>query len=146
MKDVHLEEYVKDQTLTVATMSLIVLFISSCASMYTENEKLYDITKISAAEKENGLVVKISAAKKIGTVEAWIGDDNWLYITIPDTNIDFDQIMELEKNPMFVKMEYFKMNQVIQLSLQMKKKADQLEVVRYPDYNDVYIALYKFAY
>lgn len=144
MKVIPLEEHVKGQTLFVVTLSLITLSISSCATMYTGNEKSFDITQISATEKTNGFVVTISATKKIGNVEAWIGNDNWLYLTIPDTNVNLAQITSLKKNPLFMKIEYFKMNEVVQLSLQMKDKVDQLDVVRYPDDNDVYIALYKF--
>jgi hypothetical protein len=144
MKDLRRKECIKGQILFIATLGLIALSISSCASLYTERENSFDIARISAAEKTNGFVVTISATKQIGKVEAWIGNDNWLYITIPDTNVNLAQIASLEKNPLFVKTECLKMDEVVQLSLQMREKVDQLNVVRYPDDNNVYVALYRF--
>jgi hypothetical protein len=136
--------HIDNRKVFVLAISSFLVLVSACATLYTEAEKSFDITRISAEEKANGLVVTISATKEIGKVEAWIGDDNWLYITIPDTNIDYTQMAQLAKDSTFSKMQYFRYNRAIQVSLQLKEKVDHLDVVRYPDNDDVYIALYKF--
>ncbi|HUI28631.1 MAG TPA: hypothetical protein VLX91_00340 [Candidatus Acidoferrales bacterium] len=105
--------------------------------------KKFDVTGISAETKDNGYVVKLSAVRKIESVEAWIGDDNWLYITIPDTSVDLDQIGRLRKNPIIERMECFFYHASVQICLQLKEKVEQLDIVRYRDENDVYIALYR---
>ena len=122
----------------------VAMFISSCASLYTESTTSFDRTKITADIKTNGIVVTISTKREIGNVEAWIGDDNWLYITIPDTSIDLDEVNRLEDGPVFSRVLCFRHQDSVQLTFRMKEKVDHLDVVRYPDSKDIYIALYKF--
>ncbi len=114
----------------------------SCAAVYTLEPP--SISRILVEQRSNGYVLKIFAARKIGKVEAWIGNDNWLYITIPDTSIDFSQLDGLENSPLIARTQFFRYTDAAQITLQLKEKVDQVQVLRYPDDDDVYVVLYQF--
>ncbi len=135
---------ITDRRLFICSVILIITSFSACTTFYTARGNLFDISGISAETRTNGIVVTISATKQIGHVEAWIGDNNWIYITIPDTSVDFTRLRRLEENPIIAEMKCFKYAEAFQISLQIKEKVDQLDVVRYPDDYDVYISLYRF--
>ena len=123
---------------------MIGILMSSCTAVYTTSESAFNIAGIVAEQKSNGYVLKIEAVKRVGNVEAWIGQDNWLYITIPDTSIDVAQLKGLEKSPVIAKVQLFTYQTAAQITLQLKEKFDHVEVLRYPDDNNVYVVLYQF--
>ena len=125
-------------------LGILSLLISSCAAVYTTSESAYNISGIVAEQRTNGYVLKIEAVRKIGNVEAWIGQDNWLYITISDTSINVKQLNSLEKSPIVGKMHFFRYQTAVQVTLHLREKFDHIDVLRYPDDNNIYIALYQF--
>lgn len=128
-------------SIPVATAVLLV----SCASLYTSGIRTYRITGINAEARTNGYVFKIEAMQKIGKVEAWVGQSNWLYISIPDTSIDATKLSELKKCPVVSKMEFFRYGSSVQVTLQLNEKFDHVGVLSYPDDNNVYVVLYRFT-
>jgi len=130
--------------LTVILMVVAMSAFFGCTAVYTERNSDFDISGIVAEEKENGFVVKIETAKEIGGVEAWIGADNWLYISIPDTDVDLTKFDELKKNHLIEEAEFFHYPGSVQVTLRLKEKMDHLEVLHYPDDRNVYVVLYQF--
>ncbi len=99
--------------------------------------------QLRPAKDTNGGVVKIIAAKKINNVEAWLGNNNWLYITIPDTSISTLWLNRLKKNLLVEKTEFFRYAEAVQVTLKLREKMDHVEIIRYPDDNNIYIALFE---
>ena len=128
-------------TAAVASIAACTLF-SACAAIYTMMHPGYDVSAITATKKSNGIVFKITAQRKISDVEAWLGAGQWLYITIPDTSINVSQLNQLEGTQMVVKTEFFRYLQAVQVTLKLREEMDHVEIVRYPDSDDIYVVLY----
>jgi hypothetical protein len=120
------------------------VFLVSCASIFTSSTHSFNISGITAEQRSNGYVFKINATQKIGNVEAWIGEGDWLYMSIPDTSVNSRQLDDLARCPIVSSMKIFRYAGSVQVTLQLKQKFDHVAVLRYPDDNDVYIVLYLF--
>lgn len=120
------------------------VLLVSCASIFTSRTPSFTIAGIQPEERANGYVFKIEAAEKIGKVEAWIGPDNWLYMSIPDTSIDANQLNDLTKCSIVSRMQFFRYGASVQVTLQLTKKFDHVGVLSYPGDNNVYVVLYLF--
>jgi hypothetical protein len=129
---------------SVTTLVLGLFLFSGCTSVFTAGSLHdIDITGIRALEKSNGYIVEISANKKIGNVEAWLGDNNWLYITIPDTNISGRQVNDLSRSRLIKRTEIFRYPGAVQVTLQLRDDVEHVEVVRYRDSDNIYVVLYR---
>ncbi len=127
------------------TVSVIMtLSLAACASLYTSRSSSFNISGIYPEERSNGYILKIEAAEKVGNVEAWIGEDNWLYLSIPDTSINVQQLNDLSKCPIVSRMKFFRYAGSVQVTIQLNQKFDQVGVLNYPGDNNVYVVLYRF--
>lgn len=124
-----------------ATMAVL---LTSCAAVYTSSSRPFVVTGIQPEERTNGYIFKIKTAGKIGKVEAWIGPDNWLYMSIPDTNIDAGSLDNLVKCPIVSGMQFFHYRASVQVTLHLNAKFDHVSVLRYKGDENVYVVLYKY--
>lgn len=131
-------------------MWLVALFLaaaavvfSSCSSVNVMSAPAYDISGLVLEQRSNGYILKIEASRPIGTVEAWIGQNNWLYVTIPDTSVDFSKLSELKKDSLVRDAQFFRYESSIQVTLQLNGKYHDVQVLRYPKDRNIYIVLYK---
>ncbi len=120
------------------------ILLQSCATLFTSSPGSYKITGIRPEERENGYIFRIEASGRIGKVEAWIGPDNWLYMTIPDTNLDAGSISNLTRCPIVSNMRFFKYKGSVQVTLHLNQKFDHTSVLNYANDDNVYVVLYKF--
>ncbi len=118
-------------------------FFPACAAVYRAAGGEYDVGAITASQKSNGWVIKIEATTNISDVTAWLGNDNWLYITIPDTSVNVRQLNQLEQSPIVAKEEFFRYEEAVQVTLQLQEKMDQVVILRYPDNDNIYVVLYQ---
>ncbi|MCL5268642.1 MAG: hypothetical protein M1469_11155 [Bacteroidetes bacterium] len=116
---------------------------SSCSSVSLLSVPSFDISRIVPEQKSNGYILKIEAVRQIGNVQAWIGEDDWLYITIPDTSIDFNRMNELKKSPLIRSTQIFRYESSVQVTLQLNGKFHDVQVLRYPGDNNIYVVLYQ---
>ena len=128
------------QVLIAGCLSMLV---SSCSSVSLLSTPSFDISNIVPEPKTNGYVLKIEAARKVGRVQAWLGEDNWLYITIPDTSIDLAKLGELKGNPLIRSTQIFRYKNSVQVTLQLNGDFRDVQVLRYPGDNNVYVLLYQ---
>jgi hypothetical protein len=122
----------------------MAVLLSSCSSLYTSRSTSFNISGIFPEKKENGYVLKIAAVQNIGKVEAWIGENNWLYVSIPDTSINTSQLDDLLSCPIVSKMHFFRYAGSVQVTLQLNQQFDHVGVLSYPDEYNTYVVLYQF--
>ncbi len=125
-------------------LSAAAISLTSCTSLYTSRTTSFNVLGIYPEKRENGYVFRIEAAEDIGKVEAWISQDNWLYMSIPDTSVDTSQLNSLAGCPVVSNMQFFRYTGSVQVTLRLKQKFDHVSVLNYPDDNDVYVVLYEF--
>lgn len=128
----------------IATLAVLALILASCATLFTTATGTYNISGIEAEARSNGYVFTIKAAGKIGKVEAWVGPGNWLYISIPDTNMDSGKLSGLASCPVVSGMQFFRYPGSVQVTLHLKTKFDHVSVLNYRNDNNVYVVLYKY--
>ncbi len=124
-------------------MGVISIYLSSCSSVSVMSVPEFDITRIVPEPKANGYLLKIEASREVGKVAAWIGQGNWLYITIVDTSIDFKKLDDLKKSPLVRNTRIFRYESSVQVTLQLNGQFRDVQVLRYPGDNNIYIALYR---
>ncbi len=129
--------------LLIAFLLIAGALFSSCSSVSLMSVPAYDVSGLVAEQKSNGYVLKIEASKPIGKVAAWIGQDNWLYITIPDTSVDFSKLNELKKSSLVRNTHFFRYESSVQVTLQLNGEFHDLQVLRYPEDKNIYIVLYQ---
>ena len=129
----------------IAALAVPALILASCATLFTNASRSYNISGIQAEERDNGYLFKIEAAGKIGRVEAWVGPGNWLYISIPDTNLDVGRLSNLTSCPVVSDMQFFRYHGSVQVTLHLKTKFDHVSVLNYRNDNNVYVVLYKYG-
>ena len=126
------------------TAGALSVFLVSCASIFSSSVPSFNISGITSEPRKNGYIFRIDASHKIGNVEAWIGEDNWLYISIPDTSVNSRQLNELKKCSVVASVKFFRYAGSVQVTLQLKQKFDHVGVLSYPGDNNVYVVLYLF--
>lgn len=130
--------------LRVALPTVAGLLLASCATLYTSRTRAFNIAGIQPEERTNGYIFKIEAAQKVGHVEAWVGPDNWLYISIPDTSINAAKLSDLAKCPIVSRVQFFRYSGSVQVTLHLNAKFNHVGVLNYPGDSNVYVVLYKW--
>lgn len=121
-----------------------ILLVSCTALLRTVNSG-YDVTGIVGEPKENGYLLRIESASRLKNVQAWIGQDNWLYITIPDTNVNENRLSRLRTDSVITGVKFFRYENSVQLTVKLSQPFGHVEVLQYPDNDNVYVVLYKKA-
>ncbi len=129
--------------LAVGFAAAVATTLVSCAALFTSTFSVYDITGITVEPKTNGYLFRIAATSEIKHVEAWIGANNWLYITIPDTNFNQNGLNELKRDSVVAGVKLFRYKESVQLTVKLNESFAHVTVLRYPGSNDIYVALYK---
>ncbi len=102
----------------------------------------FDIYGAGVDQRNNGYLLRFFAWRKIKDYEVWLGQNNWLYITILGASVDISQIKKLAPSKVISKVEIVQYSQSVQISLKLVPKVKHYEVVSGNDSNDILIALY----
>jgi hypothetical protein len=127
-----------------AFVLVVAVVLESCATVFTSRSSVFAVSGIFPEKRNNGYVFKIEASRQLGKVEAWIGQDNWLYMSIPDTSINTVQLKDLTDCPVVSKMQLFRYSGSVQVTLLLNAKFDHVGVLSYPGERNVYVVLYDF--
>ncbi len=136
-------DMLKRWVITGVVCAILCVSMSSCTTLYNSSPK-YDISGVFEEYRTNGLVFKIVSAKYLKGVEAWLGEDNWLYITIPDSSMKVSQLHSLDGSKAVEKTQFYKHQSSVQVTIKLKQKFDHVDVLRYPDDRNTYVVLYHF--
>ncbi len=135
-------------TSTVVRPAILLVMgtmLASCASMFTSRPGTFTVRGIFAEKRTNGYVLKIEAVRQLGKVEAWIGENNWLYMSISDTSINTLQLQDLANCPIVSKLQLFRYTGSVQVTLLLNRRFDHVGVLSYPGEENVYVVLYDFG-
>ncbi len=122
---------------------LLVSTLQSCTAVMNSFSSNYVVTGIFGEPKANGYLLKIEATGRIKHVEAWIGENKWVYVTIPDTNVDETRLKSLKHDSIVKGIKLFRYKDSVQLSVQLSESFSHVDVVRYPNNNNIYVILFK---
>lgn len=129
--------------LKAGAVAFAAMVIQSCATVFTPYTTSPRISGIKAEQRSNGYIFKIEAHGKIGRVEAWVGPDNWLYMSIPDTSVNQAGADALRGCPIVSDMRFFRYRESVQVTLHLNQIFDHVSVINYPNDDNVYVVLYK---
>ncbi len=102
----------------------------------------FDVYDVAIDRRSNGYLLRIKTARKIKDYEIWLGQNNWLYITIANAKINISKIKKLSAPNLVSKIELIPYGSSVQLSFKLIPKIKHYEVIVDKDTDDILIALY----
>ncbi len=102
----------------------------------------FDVYDIMIDRRSNGYLFRIKTARKIKDYEIWLGQNNWLYITIANAKINISKIKNLSEPDLFSKVEIIPYGTSVQLSFKLIPKVKHYEIITEKNTDDILIALY----
>ncbi len=103
----------------------------------------FDIPRIALETKTNGMLIRISATRRLLDVESWLRQDNWLYVTIPEARADTATINALPPNNLVRQIVALQTPTSIQLTFRLGGKIAVADLLRDDSSNDLLIAIRK---
>jgi N-acetylmuramoyl-L-alanine amidase len=101
----------------------------------------FDIPSVRLEEKANGMLIRIASAKKIEDIETWVGQDNWLYVTIPDAKADTTAINSIRPSGIVRRIVAIQSPTSVQLTFHLSGKIATSELIRDESSNDLLISV-----
>jgi N-acetylmuramoyl-L-alanine amidase len=100
---------------------------------------LYDVSGVSLEPKSNGILIRVSARKKLRDYENWLRTDGWLYVTIADARADTAAINALAVISPVREIIAIQSPTSVQLTFRLAGKLATSEIVEADSSNDLLI-------
>jgi N-acetylmuramoyl-L-alanine amidase len=101
----------------------------------------FDVPSVALESKTNGMLIRISAARRLTDVESWLRLDNWLYVTIPEAHADTATINALRPAGLVRQIIAVQTPTAIQLTFRLEGKIAIADLLRDDSSNDLLIAI-----
>lgn len=102
----------------------------------------FDITGVEVEPRLNGYLLTILASKKLNDVEAWLKEDGWLFVTIPDATIDTVAIKNARPYGAIRQILVFPSPTSVQLTFRVAPDVvPPPEIISDPESNNIFISL-----
>lgn len=102
----------------------------------------FDVYGLKVDKRSNGYLLRILTTRKISDYEVWLGRDNWFYITIANASVDVSGISNLSFPNFVSDVKVIPYSQSVQISLKLKEKIKDYEVIPSREVTDILISLY----
>lgn len=90
-------------------------------------DQRYDVTGLSIEPRLNGYLLTIEAPRKIGTFDAFLSQDGWMYVTINDAQADTVAISRFKGGDAIRKVLVFQSPTSVQLTFQVSSDIVQVD-------------------
>ncbi len=104
--------------------------------------KQYDIAGVGVEGRKNGYLLRIHSKKKVADADRFLRDDNWLYVTLPNTTVDTAALDAIEPGSLIEKTVAVQSPTSAQISFKLTKKVGTSEIVQDDRSNDILISLH----
>lgn len=104
-------------------------------------DRAFDIPRIALEPKSNGMVIRITANKRLTDMETWTRADGWLYMTIADARADTATINALAPAGMVREIVAIQSPTSVQLTFKTTGKIAASEIIQDSTTTDVLLAL-----
>lgn len=103
----------------------------------------FDIPLVALETKANGMLIRISATRRLVDVESWLRQDNWLYVTIPEARADTGAINATPLRGLVRQIVAVQTPTAVQLTFRLGGKIAIADLLRDDSSNDLLIAIRK---
>jgi N-acetylmuramoyl-L-alanine amidase len=103
----------------------------------------FDVPAITLQPKTNGMLIRISAARRLVDVESWLRQDNWLYVTIPEVHADTAAINAMPPAGIVRQIIAVQTPTSVQLTFRLEGKIAIADLLRDDSSYDLLIAVRK---
>jgi N-acetylmuramoyl-L-alanine amidase len=101
----------------------------------------FDIPTITMETRNNGMLIRIPAAKPLPEYESWLRQDGWLYVTIADANADVKKINALKPSGLVRRIVAIQSPGSVQLTFRLSGKIAASEIIKDANSNDLLVAI-----
>lgn len=120
-------------------LTIAIEFFNSCAPMFKSESGISDIY---LEHKKNGYLIELQGSRSVKNVAAFISTDNWLVITLVDSDVDFDRLRSWQPEGPISDVEVVGYRTSVQLTLKLKEKFRRCELVPEGESKNIQIALF----
>ncbi|MCI0706575.1 MAG: N-acetylmuramoyl-L-alanine amidase [Ignavibacteriae bacterium] len=104
--------------------------------------KQFDITGIELEPRLNGYLMTIKASRKLNEVEAWLKQDGWLFVTVPEATVDTMAFKRARTFGAIREILVFPSPTSVQLTFRVAPDVQPpAEIISDPTSNNIYISL-----
>jgi N-acetylmuramoyl-L-alanine amidase len=103
----------------------------------------FDVPSVALEPKTNGMLIRISATRRLVDVESWLRQDNWLYVTIPEVHADTAGINALPPTGIVRRIVAVQTPTAVQLTFRLEGRIAIADLLRDNNSNDLLIAVRK---
>jgi N-acetylmuramoyl-L-alanine amidase len=103
----------------------------------------FDVPVVTLETKTNGMLIRVSAARRLTDVESWLRQDNWLYVTIPEVHADTATINAVRPAGIVRQIVAVQTPTAVQLTFRLEGKIAIADLLRDDSSNDLLIAIRK---
>ena len=101
----------------------------------------FDINKVEMHTKDNGMLIRIPAARRLEEFESWLKRDGWLYVTIAEAKADIDAINKTKPSGMVKKIVAIQSPTAVQLTFKLAGKIATSEIIKDDRSNDILVSI-----
>jgi len=106
------------------------------------SRKPFDITGMELEPQLNGYLMTINASRKLSDVEAWLKEDGWLFVTIPEATVDTIAFQKIRAFGAIREILVFPSPTSVQLTFRVAPDVlPPPEITSDPSSNNIYISL-----
>ena len=125
-----------------AAIATVTLALQSCSLGLFSAAPKFDVSYVQLEERFNGYLIRIVAHREIHHFEALVNRDNWLYITIAEASVDFENLSSLEPIGIIELIEVTQFETSIQIAMRLSRKIRYCDVIRDEKSNDIIVAVH----
>jgi N-acetylmuramoyl-L-alanine amidase len=103
----------------------------------------FDVPSVTLEPKANGMLIRVSATRRLVDVESWLRQDNWLYVTLPEIHADTAAINAMPPTGLVRQIVAVQTPTSVQLTFRLEGKIAIADLLREDNSNDLLIAVRK---
>lgn len=102
----------------------------------------YDINDLTIEQRRNGYLIRIKATRAFNEYEAWLRQDNWLYVTIANARADTAKLNSAAPTGIVRKILAIQNPTAVQLTFKLNRRAESAQVLPDPSSNDLLLTVH----
>ncbi len=102
----------------------------------------YDINDLTIEQRRNGYLIRIKATRPFNEYEAWLRQDNWLYVTIANARADTAKLNSAKPTGIVQKILVIQNPTAVQLTFKLNRRAESAQILPDPSSNDLLLTVH----
>ena len=102
----------------------------------------FDIADLIVEQRKNGYLVRIKSKRHFDEYEAWLRQDNWLYVTIANARADTNRLNAIKPTGIVQRLVAIQSPTAVQLTFKLKEHAESAQILPDPSSDDLLLSIH----